>query len=417
MRLRPSWATLVQITLLAAFGFFLVRQGLAQADQWSSTVSGLIAFAGLLGLVPLASRRRSNRGAENGAAPDSPLQRHALHLQNGQLPLVVEVTTLELGVKPADSSPQEPPVGLPSYIARSGDEDLRWAVGSGGLVLVHGGAGAGTSRSAHEAIRRLRGRYRLLVPVSGPALRHLVESGHEIRNTVVWLDRAEQYLCGEGLDLSLLQRLCPQGRHDVVIVATMHDEVLQRLEGARTGGSEWVAAQVLQRARGRRRIWVERPLADDPEPGVANSRSNHALADAATNPAGLVADQEARSPRPGGPESWSEAGEDRAGSSEDAACHDISSRAGDNAEGISLRIRFDRQTWSSVEGRPAYVGVVDAGQLVEWYDQYREELFGRDIRTYFRSPDVQKLADEIWSRGHGQLLPYSNGLTIVAKNS
>jgi hypothetical protein len=142
----------------------------------------------------------------------------ALHLDGDRLPRVADVSLLALRVKRAVDTFDDR--DLPRYVPRDRDEDLEWAIASGGLVLLHGRAAAGKSRAAAEAIRRLRPGHGLLVPVDGPSLREIAERGLE--DTVIWLDDLERFLAPGGLDVGLLQRLAPS----VCVVATIRDHEL-----------------------------------------------------------------------------------------------------------------------------------------------------------------------------------------------
>jgi hypothetical protein len=117
---------------------------------------------------------------------------------------------------------------LPPYVIRDGDSTLEAAIARGGIVLLHGRAASGKSRSAYEAIRRLRSKSVLLEPAYPAALRELLDAGYRVANAIVWLDDLEQYLVPDGLDVGLLERLCPPGGQDVAIVSTIRDEELAR---------------------------------------------------------------------------------------------------------------------------------------------------------------------------------------------
>ncbi|WP_305785928.1 SEL1-like repeat protein [Symbioplanes lichenis] len=265
MRVRPVWGT---ITILGALGVvvsFLIKEGRSNADQWMSIVSGLITIIGLLrtfifpGAAPAAA-------AEMSAT--TPLERCALHLENGRLPSVSELSDSALGVKPAIQSSGGADE-IPAYLARAHDSDLEWAVAAGGVVLVHGRAASGKTRSAAETVRRLRGGHQLLAPVSGQALRALVDAGYELRDTVVWLDDVERYLVAGGIDQNVLDRLCPRGRADITVVATIRGEELARFDRAASirdeferGGPVRAAVDVLQRITGRRRVLVKQYLTE-----------------------------------------------------------------------------------------------------------------------------------------------------------
>ena len=163
---------------------------------------------------------------------------------------------MDLGVKPAidiegdtglESSSRH--TDLPPYIVRDGDSALEAAIARGSIVLLHGRAASGKSRSAYEAIRRVCGRSNLLVPAYPTALRELLDTGYHVANAIVWLDDLEQYLVPGGLDIGLLERLCPSGRHDVAVVATIRDEELARWRqaGLADYGDNDVAAMRLER--------------------------------------------------------------------------------------------------------------------------------------------------------------------------
>ncbi|MBE8521055.1 hypothetical protein ILP97_26810 [Amycolatopsis sp. H6(2020)] len=204
MALRLGW-----LSWLVADGG-VVRNAL-EALSWVAALAG-IGFA----VVELRKRR------EPAVAPSVHVGR-ALHLDGDRLPKVADVSLLALRVKRAVDTFDAEGRDLPRYVPRDRDEDLEWAIASGGLVLLHGRAAAGKSRAAAEAVRRLRPLHDLLVPVDGPALRKIAESG--LTDTVVWLDDLERFLVPGGLDVSLLQRLAPAGS-SVCVVATIRDHEL-----------------------------------------------------------------------------------------------------------------------------------------------------------------------------------------------
>ncbi|GAA2357426.1 hypothetical protein Cme02nite_51060 [Catellatospora methionotrophica] len=198
--------------------FFLTRQGRSQADEWMSILGGLAGVAGtavLIGQLVLHAHGRPRLQARREV-----LRRCALHLSKGDLPRVRDVRPAQLGVKAAIGSTGPTARNALPYLEREVDKELDWLVAGGGVVLVHGRAAAGKTRTAYEAINRLRPEHGLLVPESGRALRELADSREELRNVVVWLDDLERYLTPQGLDRSVLERLCPPGRSDVVVLAT-----------------------------------------------------------------------------------------------------------------------------------------------------------------------------------------------------
>ncbi|MET8089656.1 tetratricopeptide repeat protein [Micromonospora sp. NPDC005220] len=256
---------------------FLVKQGLDRAEKITSISFGLLGSVGLVAswLTTRPGRKPETAGAAKSVAPG-----RLLHLrEDGQPPLVEQVDPLDLGVKPAIDS-LDHARDLPLYVARTGDDNLEWAIAEGGIVLLHGRAAAGKSRSALEAIRRLRPRHRLFVPAKPGALRELVEAGYPISDAVVWLDDLERFLTPGGVDQALLQRLCPPGRADVVLVATIRDEELSRLDHAailgRDGtelvaGMDEAAAKLVAQIRGRRRILVGQYLTDQERTAAENT--------------------------------------------------------------------------------------------------------------------------------------------------
>ncbi|MGW3961338.1 hypothetical protein ACWED2_16065 [Amycolatopsis sp. NPDC005003] len=158
----------------------------------------------------------------------------ALHLDGDRLPKVADVPLLALRVKRAvDTSDDR---DLPRYVPRDRDEDLEWAIASGGLVVLHGRAAAGKSRAAAEALRRLRPSHDLLVPIDGPALRTI--AGANLTDTVVWLDDLERFLVPGGLDA----RLAVRNRVDTIAqlrtyaVAKGHHAAASLLEKFGSGG-------------------------------------------------------------------------------------------------------------------------------------------------------------------------------------
>ncbi|MER7861688.1 tetratricopeptide repeat protein [Amycolatopsis japonica] len=264
------------VWLVGTFGL----PGWLLADQHPvrNVLEGLSWPAGIVAAlalgVPALWRWMRGRPASPSAmitgAEENPLVGRALHLVDGELPPVSGVGLLDLRVKPAIDTHADDGSDLPPYVARDIDEDLEWAIHAGGMVLLHGPAAVGKSRAAAEALRRLRPAHKLLVPDGGPALREIVDAEVDLSETVLWLDDLERYLGADGLDVGLLQRMCPSGRVDVAVVATMRDEqlalhtdVAARHAGDTGAGIDRAAVEVLSSVRGRRRIRVAAALTDD----------------------------------------------------------------------------------------------------------------------------------------------------------
>lgn len=147
----------------------------------------------------------------------------------GELPRVADIGLLELGVHRSISAVesvacQDQADEMPGYVPRDRDADIEAAVKRGGLVVVTGRSAAGKSRAAAEAMRRAAGGRHLLVPRDGTAVRALAESGQPLRDAVIWLDDLEQYVKDPGLDSHALNRLCPQGRTDITVLATLRPD-------------------------------------------------------------------------------------------------------------------------------------------------------------------------------------------------
>ncbi|WP_412543011.1 hypothetical protein R8Z50_11160 [Longispora sp. K20-0274] len=233
----------------------LAGMELSQADSTMSVVGGM---SGVLGLLYTWYHGRTL------SAPNQPqfdLVGHLLHLEKGLPPALGDVDLGALGVKASIGSDTDGPT---RYVARDGQDELEWAVAAGGMVLLHGPAAAGKTRLAAEVLRRLRPHHQLWVPAGPGSLRAVLDGGHDVRDVVVWLDDLERYLGRNGMDLALLQRLCPPGRSDVVVVATIRNDELTLLDTAVTvsrterekAGTHRPGVELVQNLAGRRRIPV-----------------------------------------------------------------------------------------------------------------------------------------------------------------
>jgi tetratricopeptide (TPR) repeat protein len=236
--------------------------------SWPAGIVAALAL-GVPGLWRWVHGRSATPSATKAERAVSPLVGRALHLVDGELPLVSGVGLLDLRVKPAIDTHAEDGSDLPPYVPRDVDDDLQWAIHAGGMVLLHGPAAVGKSRAAAEALRRLRPDYKLLVPDGGPALRAIVDAGVDLSETVLWLDDLERYLGAEGLDVGLLQRLCLAGNPGVTVIATIRDEQLSlhthaaaRPTTDTSTAIDRAAVEVLAAVRGRRRIRVTAALTD-----------------------------------------------------------------------------------------------------------------------------------------------------------
>ncbi|MFI1996288.1 hypothetical protein [Actinoplanes sp. NPDC020271] len=227
---------------------------------------------------------------EKNGGPAS-LHGFLLHLNDGRPPRASDLDALDLGVKPAIGT-RNNGADLPQYVARTCDPDLDRALSQGGMVLLHGRAAAGKSRSALEAVQRVLPQHEVLVPAGPGSLRRLLDAGFKVRDAVVWLDDLEQYLVPAGVDLATVQQLCPQGRSDVVVVATIRDEVLARIEqsgaisraaassSAVTIAIEAAGRELLRYVRGWRRVPVSDHLTAAERDTIGSDNPDQRLIDA-----------------------------------------------------------------------------------------------------------------------------------------
>ncbi|WP_203936534.1 tetratricopeptide repeat protein [Spirilliplanes yamanashiensis] len=154
---------------------------------------------------------------------------------------------LALGVAPAAGHEEH---GLPAYVPRDCEPALERAVEAGGLVVVHGRVAAGTSRTAFEVVRRVRGDWDVVAPADAAALRRLADDGFDTGHCVVWLDGLDRFLLPGGLaDMPL----------PPLVVATVRDAALRRLDAAPADGTPGAATRLVRRAH---RVAVADRLSD-----------------------------------------------------------------------------------------------------------------------------------------------------------
>ncbi|WP_163511247.1 helix-turn-helix domain-containing protein [Fodinicola acaciae] len=156
---------------------------------------------------------------------------------HGRPPLVRDLTDMSrIGVKPAiwvdyrgTPYPAMSSAGrrAPTYLSRDCDDELRDAVGAGGLVVVHGLPGAGKTRTAWEAVRAWPDRA-LLVPRRADALTVLARSGLRLTDAIIWIDDLGG-VSSCAIDALALSRLCPFASGDLTIVVTARSTEWQRL--------------------------------------------------------------------------------------------------------------------------------------------------------------------------------------------
>lgn len=218
--------------------------------HWLTSSSVGVAVALLAVLLGISQRRSERQRAEREQAERTNMAQAArrallaahcwVDLDTNDLPRVSAVRDpVMLGVHPAaaveDLDATEiaddaagglglsgrVPVYVPRDLDAGLDAALARGLAHGGLVLLRGDSTAGKSRTAFEAMRRLPGDLRLLVPTHRGSLRALLDGGVELREVVVWLNDLERYLGADGLDVSLLRRLVGTVGQQVLVVATM----------------------------------------------------------------------------------------------------------------------------------------------------------------------------------------------------
>ncbi|MET8141660.1 tetratricopeptide repeat protein [Sphaerisporangium sp. NPDC005288] len=163
---------------------------------------------------------------------------------------------VRLGVHPALTLRDKPggrPRRMPAYVGRDIDGELDEALRDERLVIVLGESATGKSRVAFEALHRNLADHWILIPRSTKLLRELVDTGHRLRNTVIWLDELEHYLGTNGLDPATLDGLTTSG-NGVVVLATMRTAAYaehgsERRRGSSTGDDPRTVANLLDFAR------------------------------------------------------------------------------------------------------------------------------------------------------------------------
>lgn len=167
-------------------------------------------------------------------------------------PRAGEVGLDELGVHPSvrlESSSGERADQFPPYVPRDCDGMIDETSRRGGLVVIEGRSGSGKTRVAAESMRRILADRWLLTPDDAAALRQLAESAENLHDAVVWLNDLENFFGPSGLDVPMLSTLCPPGRTDVVLLATLRSEERLDLEThSAFGPARSAASDVLRKA-------------------------------------------------------------------------------------------------------------------------------------------------------------------------
>jgi hypothetical protein len=187
----------------------------------------------------------------------------------------------DMGIHPPLRSQSS--AALPDYVHRTIDTELDNAISRGGLVVLEGNSAAGKSRTGYEALKRGEERLRwrsIIVPRDGSSLRAFVEASDNIRNMAIWLDDLERFMTADGLDESLISSLCPQGRSDIVLLATLRTQAKYALMG-RDGQMMAGASRALSSAK---TIYVDRHLNDKEREYALSLQGDLRIAEALANP-------------------------------------------------------------------------------------------------------------------------------------
>ncbi|GAA0260132.1 hypothetical protein GCM10009527_065080 [Actinomadura nitritigenes] len=281
IRKLPQWErvqAIVDACLKAGAGRVLPPD-LADRGGWRLRYTDLEQDLDALARVP-----ELQHDDDRGAAAEAALRNGFLLASGERVPRVDEADPEALGVHPAIRVPRQPAGEQPPYVPRDLDPELNGLLRRGGLVVIRGRSGAGKTRTAFEAVRGAFPGHDLLVPRNAAALRALAESGAEPRDTVVWLDDLDRFLgageVGQQLDQQLVARLCPGGRSDVVIIATLRSQALLDLTTASSPSGETLARSVRALLASAAVLTLDTGLSDAERDGAESFRHDARIAEA-----------------------------------------------------------------------------------------------------------------------------------------
>ncbi|WP_329321554.1 tetratricopeptide repeat protein [Streptomyces sp. NBC_01262] len=179
-----------------------------------------------------------------------------------------------IGVHRAETSAEHPQQsradGLPRYIPREVDPELREAIRRGGLVILVGESTAGKSRAAFEGIRTQAPDHLLAVPSSREALAAVATSLSEVPRAVLWLDELERFLGPGGLTPALAAGLATKPGREMILLGTMRTAEYERFTSREPPApgeqdrSAWLASRDVLRAAhtiSLNRLWSPAELA------------------------------------------------------------------------------------------------------------------------------------------------------------
>jgi TPR repeat protein len=158
---------------------------------------------------------------------------------------VTEWNALDLGVHPAIDTRADDSAGLPSYVCRSHDRELRGllsGVGDPAMVVLVGGSCTGKSRACYEAARECLGGWPMFRPADAPELERLLSRQRIGERAVVWLDEAHVYLDGRlqrGSEaVQYIQRALTGGPGPLIVIGSMPSERWADLTAPPNGGKD-----------------------------------------------------------------------------------------------------------------------------------------------------------------------------------
>jgi tetratricopeptide (TPR) repeat protein len=230
---RPSRASVLVPGAAAVAVLAAVAPVLGVEHWWWAPVSAggaaVLAFVGIslnarLEVERASSLNRRQAELERGAGVKDMLA--AQHGLRRNLPRVSECDARRLGVHASIADEAgEPGSGLPTYVPRDTDAQLRAALQAaavqGGLIVLIGRSSTGKSRSAYEAVREVLGGWRLWQPDDAASVTRAAGGPMILRQTVVWLDEMQRFLDGPaGLVAGPVRRLL-SADDPVVIVGTI----------------------------------------------------------------------------------------------------------------------------------------------------------------------------------------------------
>ncbi|MGI5323599.1 tetratricopeptide repeat protein [Actinomadura nitritigenes] len=276
----PAWErvqAIVDACLKAGAGRVLPPD-LADRDGWRLRYTDLEQDLDALAGAP------EPQGDDRGTAIEAVLRNGFLLASGERVPRVDEADPNVLGVHPAIQVARRTSGELPPYVPRDLDPELDGLLCRGGLVVISGRSGAGKTRTAFETVRRAFPGHDLLVPRNAAALRALADSGAALRDTVIWLDDIDRFL-GTGevdqqLDQQLVGRLCPGGRSDAVIVATVRSQALLDLSTASSPSGRTLARSVRALLAPAAVLTLDEGLSDAEREGAEPFRHDARIAEA-----------------------------------------------------------------------------------------------------------------------------------------